>query len=395
MAEFKLIPLRDRDKNIIDHAKVSIEDFENVNKITWRKLDGCIKGKIDKKDIFLHHFIMGIPPKDHMIDYIDNDRLNNTRANLRFITKGQNSQNRAKKENCTSKYKGVTWNSKAKMWTVSSSTNYLGSFEDEEEAARKYDTFSLLKYGEHAKTNNLVNYDDIKHIDINTLISKKNENRELPKNICQKRDSFAVKIKYKNKLYQSVQPTLELAIAKLEEFKKQIELLKQEELNKEITRNENGIAIIPIINSRNKVVDHATVSDEDWQECMLHKWTKTKRNYCISTINEQIMNLEQFIMKPTDDKIVDHIDNNHLNNVKENLRIIDHIVNVHTKREGATSQYFGVSRNKNKWHTEIRKNNVRYYIGKFDTEVEAAMAYNQKAKELYGEKAKLNILPEN
>lgn len=398
MAEFRLIALRDKNKKIIDHAKVDIEDFENVNKYKWRKLDGYAKGKVDDKDILLHQFIMGTPPKDHLIDHIDNDRLNNTRANLRFATKGQNSQNRAKKDNCTSKYKGVIWHSIAKKWIVWSSTIYLGSFDDEDEAGRKYDTYSLLKYGEHAKTNNLVNYEDIKHIDINTLLC--NRDRDLPKNISRKRNSFSVAITYKKKLYNSVQPTLELAIAKLEEFKKQIETLKEEELNnnngREIMRNEQGIAIIPIINNKGKVVDHATVSDEYWHECMLYRWYKA-HNYCMSSINGKITNIQRFIMKPPEDKIIDHIDNNRLNNVKENLRIVDHTVNNHNrvKKANATSQYFGVSRFGDKWRSEIRKNNIKYNIGKFDTELEAAKAYNQKAKELYGDQAKINIFPEN
>lgn len=59
------------------------------------------------------------------------------------------------------------------------------------------------------------------------------------------------------------------------------------------------------------------------------------------------------------------------------------------------SEFIGVHWNKNmqKWqssigHPEDRKKTV--YIGSFDDEIEAALAYNEKALELYGPDARLN-----
>jgi hypothetical protein len=46
----------------------------------------------------------------------------------------------------------------------------------------------------------------------------------------------------------------------------------------------------------------------------------------------------------------------------------------------------------NKWRSSINKNYIAYNLGKFDTEIEAAIAYNVKAIELYGEQANLNII---
>jgi hypothetical protein len=37
----------------------------------------------------------------------------------------------------------------------------------------------------------------------------------------------------------------------------------------------------------------------------------------------------------------------------------------------------------------------RYYLGLFKTEIDAALAYNKKALELYGDNAKLNIIEDN
>lgn len=64
-----------------------------------------------------------------------------------------------------------------------------------------------------------------------------------------------------------------------------------------------------------------------------------------------------------------------------------------TKRK-SSSKYVGVHFNKrrNKWIAGIRCDGKTVYIGQFDNEKEAAFAYNQKAIELYGENAKLNII---
>ena len=58
------------------------------------------------------------------------------------------------------------------------------------------------------------------------------------------------------------------------------------------------------------------------------------------------------------------------------------------------SIYFGVSQEGKRWRADIQKNKIRYYLGGFDTEKEAALAYNQKSLELYGPNAKINIIQE-
>lgn len=61
--------------------------------------------------------------------------------------------------------------------------------------------------------------------------------------------------------------------------------------------------------------------------------------------------------------------------------------------ENKKSKYKGVSWYKkyNKWATTVWHNNKKYHVGYFDDEIEAAKAYNQKAIELKGKRAKLNF----
>ena len=56
-----------------------------------------------------------------------------------------------------------------------------------------------------------------------------------------------------------------------------------------------------------------------------------------------------------------------------------------------TSKYKGVWK-ESKWRTGIRHNYKTIHLGSFETEAEAARAYNAKATELFGEFANLNIV---
>jgi hypothetical protein len=62
-----------------------------------------------------------------------------------------------------------------------------------------------------------------------------------------------------------------------------------------------------------------------------------------------------------------------------------------------SSKYFGVHYRKdnNHWVSAISYQGEKYYLGDFLDEISAARAYNDAAQELFGWKAKLNIIPES
>ena len=97
-----------------------------------------------------------------------------------------------------------------------------------------------------------------------------------------------------------------------------------------------------------------------------------------------------------DDLFIDHIDGVRLNNRFENLRLATALENQYNKfrQEGGTSTYKGVWYDtvKCKWKASIRFKEKRHYIGQFDTELDAALAYDAYAKQIQGEFFKPNIV---
>lgn len=91
---------------------------------------------------------------------------------------------------------------------------------------------------------------------------------------------------------------------------------------------------------------------------------------------------------------IDHINNNGLDNRKKNLRFATHSQNLANARirKRQASSYRGVyySKEKKKWRVLIGIDYSIKFVGYFKTQEEAALAYNKKAKEIFGEFACLN-----
>jgi hypothetical protein len=90
--------------------------------------------------------------------------------------------------------------------------------------------------------------------------------------------------------------------------------------------------------------------------------------------------------------------NPHGNYEPSNCRLVTRKQNCYNKSKikKCSSKYKGVSWNKrlNKWRAKITKDGKNTNIGLFSHESEAALAYNEKAKELFGEYAYLNKIEE-
>ena len=101
-----------------------------------------------------------------------------------------------------------------------------------------------------------------------------------------------------------------------------------------------------------------------------------------------------FIPNPENKQQVDHIDRDPLNNHISNLRWATSGENIRNKSsyKNSSSKYKGVSFDKRngKWRAQLKINNQNKHLGYFHCEIEAALVYNKKAKEICGECALLN-----
>lgn len=157
--------------------------------------------------------------------------------------------------------------------------------------------------------------------------------------------------------------------------------------------------IIKLTQGQETVVD-------DWNFDFLNQWkwlslwSKDAQGYYAvrwDYVNNKRMMIymHRVIMKTPDGMKTDHIDGDTLFNLECNLRICTHSENMRNrgKNKNNKSGYKGVywDSHAGKYRSRIMYNKKIIYLGLYDDPIEAAMAYDEKARELHGEFAGLNF----
>lgn len=142
-------------------AVIDAEDLELVQQYRWsaRSQEGrwiYAFTRIDGKTTYLHRLLTDAGDGTE-VDHRDHDGLNNRRSNLRVTTSTNNHGNQRPGRGVTSRYKGVNWTKREKLWRARIKANGiergLGYFRTEVEAARAYDRAALEVFGEFAYLN--------------------------------------------------------------------------------------------------------------------------------------------------------------------------------------------------------------------------------------------------
>ena len=106
--------------------------------------------------------------------------------------------------------------------------------------------------------------------------------------------------------------------------------------------------------------------------------------------------LHRFILGVDDAVVVDHENRNTLDCRRENLRRATHSQNTcnHVKKQyacGTSSAYKGVDLHGGRWRAQIAKDGIRRHLGLFDSEEDAARAYDAAARNLHGPFGRFNF----
>jgi len=145
----------------------------------------------------------------------------------------------------------------------------------------------------------------------------------------------------------------------------------------------------------------AIVDDEDYDELSKFSWFCSSNGYVgrnNSTVGgkpvpkQTLMHMQ--IIGNLEGFQIDHINRNKLDNRRCNLRHVTHQQNMQNIAGHGASQYKGVRWRKHckKWQARSHYGGREHHIGYYDTEKEAAIAYNAVAAKQQGEYACLNIV---
>ena len=150
------------------------------------------------------------------------------------------------------------------------------------------------------------------------------------------------------------------------------------------------IAIIDLYNIHSRKKGEAVIDAADVPLVKDYKWCQSG-NY-VQRVRPTRLTLQELLMGQ---KYVSHIDKDGLNNRRSNLQQCTGSTTQYRRaktKNKTTSKYKGVCwvKNRKVWMASVCKDYTNHHLGYFDDEVEAAKAYDQKAKELFGELAYLN-----
>jgi hypothetical protein len=162
------------------------------------------------------------------------------------------------------------------------------------------------------------------------------------------------------------------------------------------------MAVSRFITNQHNQTFHVLIDECDVVFYDSHKWYVaqkggvTKRLYVLRL--DDLTGLPRYLhrdlLNARPNQTIDHKNHNCLDNTRSNLRFCNQSTNGanRLKQSGTSSKFKGVYRHKQtgKWQARLQVNKQRIFLGNFDSETDAAQAYNQAAICYFGEYAYLN-----
>jgi len=386
--------------------------FDASRKKEFMKYTWCLDGnkyastRMNRRVVRMHKIVCS----GKLVDHIDKNKTNNTEINLRSTTQSINTQNSTRSKTYTSKYRGVYFHKKDKVYEVNVRGKYIGRCQAEISAAYAYNEYLLQHYSKDAEFLKTMNKVD-RPKDYRGPQYKLKTRQDLPKGVVyypNRKYKYRVRINYKSYIspYKYF-ATKEEAIQQAAEIRKEYQEKWEKEIDSlPITRNNEGVAVIRSkkwkenLDDTSKKLQEFLVDDDLWYELMKFTWFSTGK-YAHGTdekckgvrMHRYIMNCDEL----HENYNVDHRNGNGLDNRRSNLRLFhkNDPIHVHNqkKKSGCSSVFKGVSYHKESksWASQINYNHKVYSYKKFSSQIEAARFYDEKAIELYGKEATLNF----
>lgn len=159
------------------------------------------------------------------------------------------------------------------------------------------------------------------------------------------------------------------------------------------------MAIIQLTRGLTAVIDDADlplVVGFRWQASAVRYRGSIIGYYAISGRSRSKILMHRLIIGAKFGEQVDHKDRDKLNNRRDNLRLATSAQNsVNRQTVNGISGFRGVTFDKRKrlkpWRSQVMINGVRKSLGCFATAIDAAVAWDQKVRMVYGEFAILNF----
>lgn len=358
--------LSKREKNEQRGILVSEEDIDLLEKYSWY-INGegsYIRGYVDGVSWTLHRYIMierlnNNVTNSYVVDHVDGNPRNNNRCNLRIVTPAENARNTRKQSGTSSVYFGVCKTKNNKFQVTIKRLKLYALYEQESWAAWTWNLW-IDRYGITFSPKNDIQAPE-------NFVEHVKKEKVLPNNITYVNSQYNVSFKG---IQLGKYNTLDEATTILSQTKEKIEQERIVNILKEpIMRNADGIAFLE---RRGKQI---LIDDDIYYELVINnRITIGAGGYAFINIDDVDIRLHRYIMKYNGEDVVDHINNNRLDNRKSNLRIVTRNQNAQNRQvvENTSSSYIGVYWNDRRkvWYSTIYQ---QKFLGSFKDEIEAAI----------------------
>lgn len=156
------------------------------------------------------------------------------------------------------------------------------------------------------------------------------------------------------------------------------------------TEYPSGAALIPLTNGEFAIVD-----EEDYEELAQLTWHRGDRGYIVHTVGiegktYQLL-MHRVVLRADPDVLVDHLEGNQLDCRKAKLRPASHRQNSQNRGAIGGRRFKGIYAFGDRWKARIKYEGQNIYLGSYPSEDIAAMAYDEAARRLFGDFARLNF----